>query len=290
LGYDSQQTMLHLTEITKSFDNHRAVDGLDLHIPKGEIFGFLGPNGAGKSTTVNLIVGLLDADSGDIRIGESGHPSSAKVREQIGIAPQSLALYAALSAKENLEFVGKCYRLTGKHLTDRVAWALEFVGLSDRQEDRVETYSGGMKRRLNLAAALLHEPALLLLDEPTVGVDPHSRNAILDRVMDLKKSGCTIIYTSHYMEEVERICDRVGIMDHGKMLAIGTVEQLIQDHGGQHAVVATTKAGEERFTMSDPQDALRALARVNDLQDFHTERPSLENVFLNLTGRSLRDS
>ena len=282
--------MLQLSQVTKSFGSHRAVDELHLTIAPGEIFGFLGPNGAGKSTTVNLIVGLLQADSGEIRIGEGGQPSSARVRESIGLAPQALALYDSLTGRENLVFIGKCYRLSGSILAERVDWALDFVGLSDRQNDRAETYSGGMKRRLNLAAALLHKPKLLLLDEPTVGVDPQSRNAILERVLDLKESGCTVLYTSHYMEEVERICDRVGVIDQGKMLAVGTVEELIAQHGGPHAVVARGQTGEQRFEMSHPGEALQALADVENLQDFHTERPNLESVFLNLTGRSLRDA
>ena len=282
--------MLHLSNLSKSFGSNRAVDDLHLTIHSGEIFGFLGPNGAGKSTTVNLIVGLLEADSGAIEIGDGGTPRSPRVRESIGLAPQSLALYDSLTGRENLEFVGKCYRLKGTQLAERVDWALDFVGLRDRQSDRAEAYSGGMKRRLNLAAALLHQPKLLLLDEPTVGVDPQSRNAILERVLDLKRAGCTVLYTSHYMEEVERICDRVGVIDQGKMLAVGTVEELIAEHGGAHAVIARGQEEEHRFEMSSPEEALRALAEVENLRDFHTERPNLESVFLNLTGRSLRDS
>jgi ABC-2 type transport system ATP-binding protein len=283
--------MLQLSHVTKSFGSHRAVDGLHLTIESGEIFGFLGPNGAGKSTTVNLIVGLLHADSGEIRIGDDGQPNSPSVRESIGLAPQALALYDSLTGRENLDFIGKCYRLSGSKLAERVDWALDFVGLSDRQKDRAETYSGGMKRRLNLAAALLHQPQLLLLDEPTVGVDPQSRNAILERVLDLKKAGCTVLYTSHYMEEVERICDRVGVIDQGKMLAVGTVEELIDAHGGSHSIVARGDGQtEHRFPMTSPTEALKALEGVENLRDFHTERPNLESVFLNLTGRSLRDS
>ena len=282
--------MLQIEKLTKSFGSLLAVDGLDLHVKKGEIFGFLGPNGAGKSTVVNLTVGLLKANSGRIQIGTHGSPENPSVRRHIGLAPQSLALYADLNARENLTFFGRLYGLQGKKLTKQVDWAIDFVDLKDRQLDPVDTYSGGMKRRVNLAAALLHEPDLLLLDEPTVGVDPQSRNAILDRVLALKERGCTVIYTSHYMEEVERICDRVAIIDEGKLLALGTVQELINKHGGGHRVVAIRADGEESFPLNNPNDAVRALARIPDMLSFHTEQPNLETVFLNLTGRSLRDT
>jgi ABC-2 type transport system ATP-binding protein len=281
--------MLYLNELTHSYGSTKAVDCLSLHVREGEILGLLGANGAGKSTLVNLIAGLLKPDSGRIQIGDKGHQSPFANRRRIGVAPQSIALYMDLSARENLEFFGRLYGLTGETLRSRVAWAIDFVGLSDRQNDRLNTYSGGMKRRVNLAAAVLHQPKLLLLDEPTVGVDPQSRNAILEQVVSLKEQGCTIIYTSHYMAEVEQISDRVAIVDHGKLIALGSVGEILAEHGGEHKVIATGESGEEAFSMADPTQALRSLARIPGLRGFRTVQPSLETVFLNLTGRDLRD-
>lgn len=281
--------MLHLNELTHRYGPIKAVDSLSLHVRKGEILGLLGANGAGKSTLVNLVAGLLKPDSGQVQLSDNGHESPLSFRRQIGVAPQSIALYMDLSARENLVFLGRLYGLKGAVLRKRVAWAVAFVGLSNRQDDRLSTYSGGMKRRINLAAAVLHQPKLLLLDEPTVGVDPQSRNAILEQVLALKAQGCTIIYTSHYMEEVEQIADRVAIMDHGKLIALGSVAEILAEHGGGHKVIATGEAGEEAFSMVEPTKALRALARVPGLRDFRTVQPSLETVFLNLTGRDLRD-
>jgi len=281
--------MLRLTHLTKSFGSLTAVDDLSLEIKEGEIFGFLGPNGAGKSTVVNMATGRLGPDQGTISIGDFGAPTEAATRFHIGIAPQQLSLYDELTARENLVFFGSIYGLQGEALQKQVDWALEFVNIRDRENDPLHQFSGGMMRRVNLAAAILHEPKLLLLDEPTVGVDPQSRNAILERIQDMRTRGCTIVYTSHYMEEVERICDRIGIIDHGKLLTLGTVEEILAQHGQTHKVVATTQSGEEHFDVTDPAEALRALARVPELLEFRTEKPTLETVFLNLTGRSLRD-
>jgi len=281
--------MLRSSQLTKSYGSILAVDRLDLEVKDGEVFGFLGPNGAGKSTVVSLAVGLQKPDSGEIKIGNIGSPGDPSVRQVVGVAPQALALYSDLSARENLEFFGRLYGLKGKQLNKQLDWAIEFIDLKERQMDPIKSYSGGMKRRVNLAAALLHDPKLVLLDEPTVGVDPQSRNAILERILDLKERGCTIIYTSHYMEEVEKICDRVAIIDQGKLLAIGTVKDLVRKHGGGNRVVATLPNGEESFELGSPKDAIRSLARLPDLVSFRTEQPNLETVFLNLTGRSLRD-
>lgn len=281
--------MLRSSQLTKSYGSILAVDRLDLEVKDGEVFGFLGPNGAGKSTVVSLAVGLQKPDSGEIKIGNIGSPGDPSVRQIVGVAPQALALYSDLSARENLEFFGRLYGLKGKQLNKQLDWAIEFIDLKERQMDPIKSYSGGMKRRVNLAAALLHDPKLVLLDEPTVGVDPQSRNAILERILDLKERGCTIIYTSHYMEEVEKICDRVAIIDQGKLLAIGTVKDLVRKHGGGNRVVATLPNGEESFELGSPKDAIRSLARLPDLVSFRTEQPNLETVFLNLTGRSLRD-
>lgn len=281
--------MLRLTHLTKSFGSLTAVNDLSLEIQEGEIFGFLGPNGAGKSTVVNMATGRLGPDSGQIEIGNWGAPTQASTRAHLGVAPQQISLYDELSARENLLFFGSIYGLQGATLQKQVDWALEFVNIRDRENDPLHAFSGGMMRRVNLAAAILHEPELLILDEPTVGVDPQSRNAILERIQDMRHRGCTIVYTSHYMEEVERICDRVGIIDHGKLLTLGTVEDILSEHGQSHKVIATTQSGEEHFDVTDPAEALRALARIPELIEFRTEKPTLETVFLNLTGRSLRD-
>jgi ABC-2 type transport system ATP-binding protein len=281
--------MLSLTNVRKSFGNTVAVDGLTLTVRRGEVFGLLGPNGAGKSTSVNLAVGLLAPDSGTVVIEGLGDPSNPAVRERIGVAPQSLALYDNLTAEENLSFFGEVYGLAKDKRSTRVAWCLDFVGLTDRKDDRVGTYSGGMKRRLNLAAALVHDPDLLLLDEPTVGVDPQSRNKVFDSIEALHREGRTIIYTTHYMEEAERLCDRIAIVDHGKLLALGTVKDLIAEHGGPPTLVVRTNGGEQRMQTPNPLAELNRIAAQGTIDEFQMERPTLEQVFLRLTGRSLRD-
>ena len=224
--------MLTLTDVRKSFGTTVAVNGLSLRVRAGEVLGLLGPNGAGKSTTVSLAVGLLAPDSGSVAIEGLGDPKDPGVRRRLGVAPQALALYDLLTAEENLRFFGEVYGVPRTDLAPRVAWCLDFVELTDRKGDRVGTYSGGMKRRLNLAAALVHQPDLLLLDEPTVGVDPQSRNKIFDNIETLGREGRTIIYTTHYMEEAERLCDRIAIVDAGRLLALGTPAELVAVHGG----------------------------------------------------------
>jgi ABC-2 type transport system ATP-binding protein len=211
------------------------------------------------------------------------------VRARIGLAPQALALYELLSGEENLAFFGRLQGLRGGALRQRVNAALDFAGLSDRRRDRVDRYSGGMKRRLNLAAAILHQPRLLLLDEPTAGVDPQSRNQIFEAIAALRRDGRAIIYTTHYMEEAERLCDRVAVIDHGRLLAIGTVSQLLAEHGGPATLVVRTSAGERRVQASDPLAELNRIAASETIETFHLERATLEQVFLRLTGRSLRD-
>ena len=197
--------MLVLAGVRKRYGARAAVDGLSLAVRRGEIFGLLGPNGAGKTTTVGLAIGLLVPDEGTVDVAGLGSPREPAVRARIGLAPQALALYETLSGQENVAFFGSLYGLSGLGLDQRVRAAIEFVGLSDRRRDRVSTYSGGMKRRLNLAVALVHDPELLLLDEPTVGVDPQSRNLIFENVRHLRAAGKTIVYTTHYMEEAERL-------------------------------------------------------------------------------------
>ncbi|MGD8452302.1 MAG: ABC transporter ATP-binding protein [Phycisphaerae bacterium] len=281
--------MLKLTDLRKTFGSIIAVDHLTLEIRRGEVFGLLGPNGAGKTTTVNTAIGLLRPDAGTVELDGQGSPERAAVRRRIGVAPQEMAIYGDLSGEENVRFFARLQGLTGRTLRERAAWALEFVGLTDRRRDPAKTYSGGMQRRLNLAVAIVHDPDLLLLDEPTVGVDPQSRNAIFDRIAALQQRGRTIVYTTHYMEEAQRLCDRVCIIDHGRVLALDTVDALIAAHGGQSIVRARTAAGETRIETDDPVAELKRLQEAGPLEQFRLDRPDLEQVFLNLTGRHLRD-
>jgi ABC-2 type transport system ATP-binding protein len=210
-------------------------------------------------------------------------PSTARPR------PQSVALYELLSGEENLRFFGEVYGLTGAALSKRVAWCLDFVGLTDRKDDAVSKYSGGMKRRINLAAALVHDPQLLLLDEPTVGVDPQSRNKIFENIETLHAEGRTIIYTTHYMEEAVRLCQRIAIVDAGQLLALGTVTELLGKYGGPPTLVVKSNGSEQRLQAADPLAELNRIAATTTIDAFQMERPTLEQVFLTLTGRSLRD-
>ncbi len=296
--------MIRAASLSKSFGDLRAVDDVSLTLAPGEAFGLLGPNGAGKTTTINMLVGVLAPDSGSVEIEGHGPPTDPAVRRVIGVAPQALAIYDELTGDENLQFMGKLFGLRGSRLRDRINWALNFAGLTDRRKGRAGTYSGGMKRRLNLAAALIHEPRVILLDEPTVGVDPQSRSHLFDCVEQLKAEGVTILYTTHYMEEAERLCDRVAIMDHGKLLALDTVEGLIEAHGGNSIVHARFRRPPDdpsslpapltnnavSFDTNAPLQAVESLTRYGDaIETLSVERPNLEAVFLNLTGRSLRD-
>jgi linearmycin/streptolysin S transport system ATP-binding protein len=280
--------MLTFENVRRQYGSLLAVDGLSLRVTRGEVLGLLGPNGAGKSTSVHLAVGLLAPDAGTVRV-DSRDPRDPDARRQLGVAPQPLALYDMLSARENLEFFGALYGLSGARLRARVNWALDFVGLSERARDHVGAYSGGMKRRLNLAAALVHDPQLILLDEPTVGVDPQSRNQLFDNILALKQLGRTIIYTTHYMEEAARLCDRVAVIDRGKLLALGTVPQLLAQHGARPTLVAITSEGEHRAETDAPLGELNRLAARCTIHSFRLEQATLEQVFLHLTGRTLRD-
>ncbi len=247
--------MLDIKNLRKSFGSLVAVDDVSFSLAKGQLVGLLGPNGAGKTTTVSMIAGLVTPDRGEVLI--AGHRLAGDTdpaKRRIGLVPQDLALYDELSARDNLRFFGALYSLTGRALDEAIAKALELVELADRARDRVKTFSGGMKRRLNLAAGLLHDPDILLLDEPTVGVDPQSRNAIFENLETLKSRGKGLIYTTHYMEEVERLADRIVVMDHGKVIAEDTLD-------GLQSRVAGVGGG----------------------------KATLESVFLTLTGRSLRD-
>src|SRR5262245_14020249 len=281
--------MLALRDLRKSYGSVVAVDGVSLDVRKGEVFGLLGPNGAGKTTTLHMAVGLVTPDAGTVDVEGAGSPADPAVRAKIGVAPQTIALYDDLTAEENLRFFGRLQGLSGARLAERAAHLLRWTGLEGRRKDRVRGFSGGMKRRLNLAAALVHSPPLLLLDEPTAGVDPQSRAAIFEAVRELKAGGTTLVYTTHYMEEAERLCDRVAILDHGKVLAEGTVEELLARHGGNSVVTVRRADGEERSETADPVAALERALAVKGVLGVRVDRPDLEGVFLSLTGRRLRD-
>ena len=281
--------MIRIEGVSKKFDDLVAVDNLSLHIKQGEIFGLLGPNGAGKSTIISMISGQQLPSSGTVQVNGRS-PTSLESKRLLGVAPQSIALYEELSALDNLTFFGSLYSLGRDKLKERIATVLDFVGLTDRATDRVEKYSGGMKRRLNLAVTLLHDPDILLLDEPTVGVDPQSRNKLFESVLELKEQGKTIVYTTHYMEEAEKLCDRVGIIDHGKMLALDTVDTLINQYGGDSLLSYSIGSGDVSLTTDKPIEDLQTLLQEHsDIRDLKLKRPDLEKVFLNLTGRHLRD-
>ena len=305
-------------DLKKRFGAVQAVDGISFAIAAGETVGLLGPNGAGKTTTVSMIAGLLAPDSGEVRLeGRTIASDTDPVKRAIGFVPQDLALFEKLAARENLALFGALYGLQGADLDRAVDANLGLVGLSDRGKDAVETYSGGMKRRLNLAAALLHEPKLLILDEPTVGVDPQSRNAIFENLEALKQRGLTLIYTTHYMEEAERLCDRLVIVDHGRVLKDGTLASLyaglpaanlleveiegvpeaqvprLQDLDGVATVeVRSGKLAVGVNDLAAGSAAVLARLAADRVPVLHvaSERATLETVFLNLTGRSLRDA
>ena len=281
--------MLVLSDLRKSYGALRAGDGLRLAVRRGEAFALLGPNGAGKTTTISICTGLLRPDSGSVQLDGTHDPAGHAARRRMGIAPQELALYDDLTAAENLAFFGRVHGLRGKRLRQRVDAELEAAGLTDRARSRVDTFSGGMKRRLNLAAALVHEPELVFLDEPTVGVDPQSRNALLERIRALRDAGLTVIYSTHYMEEVEKLCDRVAIVDHGKLVALGTVDELVREHGGPPVITARVAGELVSQPTTDPAKDLAALAARGAVEELRLDRPGLEAVFLNLTGRRLRD-
>ena len=296
--------MIQVQNIKKYYDDIKAVDDVSFEIKDGEAFGLLGPNGAGKTTTLNMIVGVLKPDSGKIVINNLEDPTNNHIRQNIGNTPQALAIYEELTAEENIRFFGKLYKLSGENLKKRVEYCLDLVGLTDRRKDFAKNYSGGMKRRLNLACGIVHDPATLLFDEPTVGVDPQSRNLIFDNIEEMKSRGKTVIYTTHYMEEAERLCDRIAIVDHGKILAIDTVDNLIAAHGGQTVITATLGQKPDTvlpdtFKLTDnslrieTDQPVEIVKQLSELKISYTtlkiNRADLEKVFLNLTGRSLRD-
>ena len=309
--------MIHVVGLVKSYGTLRAVDGVSFDVAKGELYGLLGPNGAGKTTTMSMLSGLLAPDEGRILcdgVDLATHP--LKVKAQLGVVPQEPALYENLSARENLAFWGGLYGLTGADLQRAVDRALDLVGLRERAKDPVKQYSGGMKRRVNLALGLVHGPRAVLMDEPTVGIDPQARLNILEAVRQVAAAGTTVIYTTHYLDEVETLCDRIAIMDHGKILAEGTLDQLKSRVGGRDVVtvrgtfdtaavlprlgaidgvsVTSAEAGKLVLTVDGSGrgavDILgRVLAEGLPIEGISIQPPSLNTLFLNLTGRELRD-
>ena len=306
--------MLRVAGVRRRFGELQAVDDVSFEVAAGETYGLLGPNGAGKTTTIRVVVGLLRADAGTVTLdGEPVGPDTREVRRRIGYVPQELALYPDLTARENLRFFARVHGM-GRD-ADRIDEVLEVTALSDRADDRVDEFSGGMQRRLNIGIGLLHRPSLLVLDEPTVGVDPQSRDAILASVEALAGAGVSVLYTTHYMEEAERLCDRVGVIDRGRVVAEGTRRELVATVGEQDRVtlvvagdadaaadavrarpgVTGATAGGDRVTLtvtdagSSLPGVLAAVGTVADVRGVTVEEPDLEAVFLHLTGRALRD-
>jgi len=296
--------MIAVENLCKSYGTLKAVDSVSFTIRQGECFGLLGPNGAGKSTTIGMLAGAIRCDSGRISIDGADDPRKPEARRKLGIAPQGLAVYPELSAVENLSFFASLYGLSKEVTRRRVEWAIALAGLEERSRDLVKRFSGGMKRRLNLACALVHDPKVVFLDEPTAGVDPQSRNHIFDTIETLESEGLTVLYTTHYMEEAQRLCDRVGIMDRGRLLAIDTVPALVSAHGGKTRIEIDVEEEPEdpsvlpgeldgktlHIETDKPFETIRSLSGHQvDLSTIHVRSPNLENVFLALTGRSLRD-
>jgi ABC-2 type transport system ATP-binding protein len=305
--------MIQIKNVTKKFPTVTALDNISLTIREKEFFGLLGPNGAGKTTLMNLLVGYLNLDDGEILIaGEKVTQDGLQTRKNIGLVPQSLALYDDISAEANLEIFGSFFHIEKKLLKERIKEMLESVQLYDRRKDKVKTFSGGMKRRLNLISSLLHDPPLLLCDEPTVGVDPQSRNAIFDYLQMLNQQGKTIVYTTHYMEEAERLCNRIAIIDSGKIIAEGTLDQLLEKLTYEESIsilrnpVTTEKIDvfKQFGTLIDendhyelkPKDGFQLSAFFASIEQngisyklVEMRKPTLEALFLHLTGRRLRD-
>lgn len=305
--------MIEVRHLFKSYGNFKAVDDISFTAKSGEIFGLLGPNGAGKSTTINCISGLISATDGSVSINE--HNISTDVvnaKKSLGLVPQELALYEDLSAHENLLFWGSAYGMSGKNLEDRIQQVLAEVGLETRQKEAVNQFSGGMKRRLNFACAILHQPAALLLDEPTVGVDPQSREHLMQAIVKLKEQGTAVIYTTHYMEEAERLCDNLAIIDKGKLIATGTIEELRAQMGEKDLITLQGQFTEFNDTILNAEilestaeeiriliaEAPKMLSEVMSLVEKHAGKISnvtiaqanLESLFIKLTGRALRDA
>jgi len=306
--------MIQVNNVSKSFDEIQAVNNISFTIEKGEIFGLLGPNGAGKTTTINMLSTILQSDSGTLHIDGIDIKTSPKACKQlIGVVPQEISLYEDLSAYENLLFWGKLYNIPQKELKQNINSILELIGLSGRKKDLIKTYSGGMKRRINIAAAILHQPKVLFMDEPTVGIDPQSRNHIFEVIETLNKQGMTIIYTTHYMEEVERLCERIAIIDSGKIIAQGTQNEL-QNLANVKEIIeiefeSLSINGVQNFKEKVSYDVIQIdntisiassvknlpaiITLCNELEmeikDLTFKKANLEAIFLSLTGKQLRD-
>ncbi len=308
--------MLKASGLSKSYKDIKALSGISLEVKKGELYGLLGPNGAGKSTCINILSSLIQPDSGDVYYNnQSLFKNKKQCRQILGVVPQEIALYEDLTAYENLVFWGKLYGITGKKLETKINELLNMMGLYDRRKHKVKTYSGGMKRRINIAAALLHDPEIVFMDEPTVGIDPQSRNLIFEVIKQLHEQGLSMIYTTHYMEEAERLCDRIGIIDEGKILKEGTLSELrkassireeiklqfsnpekneLIDLKSKHQnnLILTAQELTLSSNQSDVdlpiliQDCLNSQLKIENINISHV---NLESIFLELTGKSLRD-
>lgn len=308
--------ILEVSNLVKNFGNVQALKGISFSINENEFFGLLGPNGAGKTTTINIISTILPPDSGSVTInGYDLKKDPLNAKKMIGVVPQEIALYNELSAYENLLFWGGLYKLPSGLLKTKIDETLNLMGLSERKDDRIKTYSGGMKRRINIASALLHSPKILFMDEPTVGIDPQSRNLIFEVLEELHKNGMTIVYTTHYMEEAERLCDRIGIIDHGEIIARGTLDELRNTTNANESIVIhfeesiSGKKDELKKSLSNILDINEnsiviseknsgkelphILMQLNQLgfniHQVEINKVNLETIFLNLTGRKLRD-
>jgi len=307
--------MINVSNLKKTFDTVDALKGISFNIPQGECYGLLGPNGAGKTTTISIMSTLIEPDDGEVNIaGYDLKKNPLDCKKSIGVVTQEIALYNEFSAYDNLLFWGGIYKIPGQELTDRIDDILDLLGLTDRKNDKVKTYSGGMKRRINIASALLHRPKVLFMDEPTVGIDPQSRNLIFEVVEKLHNEGMTIIYTTHYMEEAERLCDRIGIIDNGEIIAQGTMKELKTLGSMKESVVISyTNLTDESYntiekgwndlqrfedtihfySMNIQGDLSKVILMCNefglDIRHIDIQKINLETIFLSLTGKKLRD-
>jgi len=306
--------MIEVKELKKSYGSIEALKGISFGVNEGEIFGLLGPNGAGKTTTISILAGLILQDSGEVSVaGMDVRKESRRIKQVMGVVPQEIALYEELTGRENLHFWGSLYGLSGSRLKDRTERMLELVELTERADDPVQSYSGGMKRRLNLIVGLLHEPKVVLLDEPTLGIDPQARLKILEIIKNEVSKGTTIIYTTHYLDEAERLCDRIAIIDSGRILSIGTLEELAKIAGEEDRVTILgnflvddisklmtgvnleyVRDGECRFSTPNSELVGEVLERFFrsgiKVENIKIDKPSLESAFVRLTGKDIRDN